>query len=141
MEAELKADRVELAELLQQSDFVSLHVPLLPQTRHLIGANELALMKPTAVLVNTTRGPVVDELALVDALRQGKIFAAGLDVFEREPQLAPGLSELDNAVVLPHLGSATGPTRDRMALLAADNLLAMLAGRRPPSPVNAELWP
>jgi glyoxylate reductase len=128
----------DLDDLLRESGFVSLHVSLTPQTRHLISAARLALMKPTAVLVNTSRGPVIDEQALARALRQGQIFAAGLDVFEREPEVHPGLLACDNAVLLPHLGSATVTTRLAMADLAADNLLAALEGRRPPALLNPQ---
>jgi glyoxylate reductase len=136
----LGAKWVSLGELLMQADFVSIHVPLTPETRHLIGAKELASMKKTAVLVNTARGPVVDEAALVEALKNGRIFAAGLDVYEQEPVILPGLFELENAVLLPHIGSATTTARSAMAELAAKNLVAMLAGQRPPSPVNPEIW-
>src|SRR5262249_59341234 len=114
-EGELGADYRDLDDLLHESDFVSLHTSLTPQTRHLINARRLALMKPTAVLVNTSRGPVIDEQALAEALRQGQIFAAGLDVFEREPDVHPGLLACDNAVLIPHLGSATVKTRLPMA--------------------------
>ena len=137
---ELGAEPRELDALLAESDFVSLHVNLTPETRHLIDADALAKMKPTAVLVNTSRGPVIDEGALADALERGVIFAAGLDVFEREPEVTAKLLELDNAVVIPHLGSATVETRDAMGLLAADNLLAALAGERPPTLLNPEVW-
>ncbi|HXF56915.1 MAG TPA: NAD(P)-dependent oxidoreductase, partial [Actinomycetota bacterium] len=109
-------------------------------THHLINEERLARMKPTAVLVNTSRGPVVDEAALARALREGRIFAAGLDVFEREPEVHPDLLELPNVVILPHLGSATVETRLAMGMLAADNLLAALEGRRPPTLVNPEAW-
>lgn len=139
LEQAVGATRVDLDTLLRESDFVSLHVNLDPTTHHLIGARELALMKPTAYLINTSRGPVVDEAALVDALRQRRIAGAGLDVFENEPALAPGLAELDNAVIPPHLGSATIGTRTRMATLAATNLLAALRGERPPNIVNPEV--
>jgi len=97
-------------------------------------------MKPTAVLVNTSRGPVIDEAALVDALRADELFAAGLDVFEREPEVHPGLLELDNATVIPHLGSATVETRDAMGFLAVENLTAALGGRRPPTLINPDAW-
>ncbi|MBC7359899.1 MAG: D-glycerate dehydrogenase [Desulfacinum sp.] len=127
-----------LEDLLAQSDFVSLHVPLTPETRHLIGARELSLMKPSAYLVNTARGPVVDEKALVEALRRGIIRGAGLDVYENEPQLTPGLADLENVVLLPHVGSATVETRTRMAEMAVENLLEGLAGRRPPHCLNWE---
>jgi glyoxylate reductase len=125
-----------LDELLERSDFVSLHVPLTPDTRHLIGAAELARMRPNAVLINTARGPVVDEQALVEALRAGQIAGAGLDVFEDEPRLAPGLAELPNVVLCPHLGSATLATRDRMAEIAARNIVECLAGRPLLTPVG-----
>lgn len=127
-----------LDDLLQESDFVSLHVPLTPETTHLIGARELDLMKPTAYLINTTRGPVVDEKALVQALRNGLIAGAGLDVFEREPELEPGLADLENAVILPHVGSGTVATRLRMGNMAAANLIAMVNGEDPPNCVNPE---
>lgn len=139
---ELGARRVELDELLATSDVVSLHCPLVPpgrpgSTYHLIDAAALARMKPTAYLVNTARGPIVDEAALVTALREGQIAGAGLDVYEREPSLDPGLFELENVVLLPHLGSATRETRAAMADLAARNVLAVLAGRRAISPVTS----
>ena len=126
-----------LDELLERSDFVSLHVPLTTETRHLIGAAQLARMRPHAILVNTARGPVVDESALVQALRTGQIAGAGLDVFEHEPRLAPGLAELPNVVLCPHLGSATVATRDRMAEIAARNIIECLAGRPLLTPVVA----
>ena len=137
-EQELKAFAAPLETLLREADFVSLHVPLTPQTRHLIGAPELALMKPSAYLINTARGPLVDEAALVAALRQGQIRGAGLDVYEKEPELSPGLAGLDNVVLLPHVGSATIETRTRMAMMAAENLLAALRGETPPNCLN---WP
>jgi glyoxylate reductase len=117
-----------LGELLERSDFLSLHVPLTPETHHLIGEAELRRMRPTAVLVNTARGALVDERALVRALRERWIHAAGLDVFEREPELAAGLAELPNVVLAPHLGSATRGTRDRMAELAAQSVVALARG-------------
>jgi len=139
-EKELGASWQPLETLLREADFVTLHVPLTPHTRHLIGSRELELMKNSAYLINTTRGPVVDEAALVAALRQGRIRGAGLDVYEREPELCPGLADLENAVLLPHLGSATVETRTRMALMAAENLLAGLRGDPPPNCLNwAEL--
>jgi glyoxylate reductase len=133
----LEATFLPLDELLATADVVSLHVPLTPETRHLIGARELGLMKESAFLINTTRGPVVDEAVLVDALRAGTIAGAGLDVFEREPEVHPGLLELENVVLLPHLGSATIETRTAMGVLAAENVLAVLAGRPPLTPVSA----
>jgi glyoxylate reductase len=138
VEAELGgARRLPLDELLSQSDVVSLHCPLTEQTRHLIDAEALRLMRPEAYLVNTARGAVVDEAALVEALRAGAIRGAGLDVFEREPELHPGLPQLENVVLLPHVGSATVETRTAMAELAVDNVLAALAGEPPPTPVGA----
>jgi glyoxylate reductase len=126
---------VPLDELLAQSDFVSLHAPLTNETRHMIGARELRLMRPHAVLVNTARGPLVDEAALVRALREGWIAGAGLDVFEREPALAPGLADLPQVVLAPHVGSATPATRDRMGEVAAENVIAALSGRPIPNRV------
>ncbi len=120
----LGAERLGLDDLLEAADVLTLHTPLTPQTRHLIGARELGLMKPTATLVNTARGPVVDEAALVAALRDGGIAAAGLDVFEHEPKVHPGLLKLENVVLVPHLGSATVETRTAMAELAARNAVA-----------------
>lgn len=134
-ERELGARRVHLEELLAESDFVSLHVPLTPQTHHLIGSKELRKMKSTSVLVNTARGPVVDEEALAEALAEGRIFAAGLDVYENEPGVHPKLLELENVVLAPHIGSASIETRNRMAEMAACNLLAVLRGEEPPNPV------
>lgn len=130
---------VPLKELLQTADIISLHTPLTPDTRHLIGKNELALMKKTAYLINTTRGPVVDELALIEALQQGQIMGAGLDVYENEPELAPGLIELKNAVLLPHIGSATTETRHKMALLAVENAIAIFQGKPPHAIANPEV--
>lgn len=135
-ERELGARRVELGELLRTSDFVSVHTPLTPETRHLIGAGELGEMKPESVLVNTSRGPVVDEAALAGALARGDIFAAGLDVYEEEPKVHPGLLELENVVLAPHIGSGSIETRDKMAVLAAENIRAVLAGEPPKSPVE-----
>jgi glyoxylate reductase len=126
-----------LAELLERSDFVSLHVPLRADTHHLIGEPELRRMQSHALLINTARGPVVDEAALVRALREGWIAGAGLDVYEREPALAPGLAELENVVLAPHVGSATHGTRARMAEIAADNIVACLSGGPLPSAVVA----
>jgi len=127
----------DLAKLLPRADFISVHVPLLPQTRHLIGAAEFALMKPTAILINTSRGPVVDQRALYEALKSGQIFSAGLDVTEVEP-IPPDdpLLTLDNVIITPHIASASFTTRKEMALMAADNLLAGLRGKTPPDCVN-----
>jgi len=130
----------ELADLLRECDFVTLHCALTKETFHLIGKREFDLMKPNAILINTSRGPVVDEKALVSALRKGKIAGAGLDVYEKEPKLAAGLSKLENVVLLPHIGSATADTRGQMAILAAKNTVAMLQGKRPPNLVNPEVF-
>jgi glyoxylate reductase len=134
--AELEATRLDLDELLSTSDVVSLHTPLTPATRHLIGARELGLMKPTATLVNTARGAVVDEAALVEALREGGIAGAGLDVYEHEPDVHPGLLGLENVVLAPHIGSATVETRAAMAELAARNAIAIARGEPPETPVS-----
>lgn len=125
----------QLDELLAASDFVSLHVPLTPDTAHLIDAGALALMKPGAILVNTSRGGVLDTPALIGALRSGRLAAAGLDVYEDEPHVPAELRELSNTVLLPHIGSATVATRDAMARLCAENLLAVIDGREPPAPL------
>lgn len=136
-ERDFGARLVTMDALLENSDFVTLHTPLLPATTHLIGERELALMKPTAVLVNTSRGPVVDQRALYKALVEGTIAAAGLDVFEHEPLSANDpLTQLDNVVLLPHIGSASIATRTRMAVIAAENLVAGLRGEPLPCPVN-----
>lgn len=124
-----------LDDLLATSDVVSLHCPLTPQTRHLIDAAALARMKPTAFLINTARGAVVDETALVEALRVGTLAGAGLDVYEDEPRVHPGLLELDTVMLTPHLGSATVETRRAMADLAVDNVIAVLEGRAPLTPI------
>jgi lactate dehydrogenase-like 2-hydroxyacid dehydrogenase len=137
VERELGARRLSLDDLLAASDVVSLHVPLSAETRHLIDAERLRRMRPTAVLVNTARGPVVDEAALAAALRDGVIAGAGLDVFEREPEVHPDLLALENVVLIPHLGSATVETRTAMAVLAARNVRAVLAGEPPLTPVAA----
>ena len=129
----------ELHELLKESDFVTLHCPLTKETRHLIGRSELELMKPTAILINASRGPVVDETALVSVLKERKIFGAGLDVYEKEPQLTPGLAELENVVLLPHVGSLTQDTRNQMAIVAAKNAVAMAKKKKPRNLVNPEV--
>lgn len=139
VEAELGARFLPMTELLGSADVVSLHCPLTPQTRHLIDADALAAMKPGAFLLNTTRGAVVDEGALAGALSDGVIAGAGLDVFEEEPHVHPGLLELDNVVLTPHLGSATVETRTEMALLAARNVAAVLTGEPAPTPVRAKV--
>jgi glyoxylate reductase len=127
--------RVSLEELLSRSDFISLHVSLTPETHHLIGAPELRLMRPTAYLINTSRGPVIDEAALVEAIREGRLAGAGLDVYEQEPALHPGLRSLTQVVTLPHLGSATLDTRVRMGLVCVENVQAVLEGRPAPNRV------
>jgi len=132
-EAETGADYVAMETLLEKSDFISLHVPLLPATRHLIGARELKLMKKTAILINTSRGPVVNERELVAGLKAGDIWGAGLDVYENEPDVAPGLKELDNVVLMPHLGTATIETRVNMGGIAVANILAAMRGEVPPN--------
>ena len=137
---ELHVTRVSLDELLRTSDFISLHVPLLAETRHLLNDRTFAMMKRTCVVVNTSRGPVVDEKALVRALKSGTIAAAGLDVFEREPEIEPGLLDLNNVVIAPHIASASHETRLKMCMMAAENLLAALAGNQPPHFVNPEVW-
>jgi glyoxylate reductase len=139
VEQELGARRVELPELLREADFVSLHVPLTDETRHLISTEELAQMKRTAVLVNTSRGPVVDEAALAAALAEGQIFAAGLDVFEREPEVNPALLNVENAVLTPHIASGSVRTRSEMCAIAARNMIAGLRGERPPNLLNQEV--
>ena len=136
LEQKVAATRVELDQLVREADVLSLHIPMQPENHHLIGAAQLSAMKPTAILINTARGPIVDEAALVTALREGQIAAAGLDVYENEPRLAPGLTELPNVVLLPHLGSATTTTRQKMAQMAAENVIAVLTGRDPPNAVN-----
>ncbi len=129
-----------LDDLLRQSDFVSVHASQTPQTHHLIGERELRLMKPTAYLINTSRGPLVDEEALVRALREGWIAGAGLDVYEHEPGVSPGLLDLPNAVLTPHIGSADRDTRERIAGVVVDNIAAYLRGERPPNIVNPEVY-
>jgi glyoxylate reductase len=140
VERELGAEYRELDQLLAEADFISVHVALTPETRHLFGAEEFKQMKPTAVIVNTSRGPVIDEAALAEALAGGELFAAGLDVFEKEPEVHERLLDLDNAVVIPHLGSATVETRDAMGMLAVENVTAALEGRRPPTLLNPDAW-
>jgi glyoxylate reductase len=141
VEAETGAERLELDDLLAQADFVSIHTNLTPETRHLFDVAAFATMKRTAVVVNTSRGPVVDEAALAEALASGEIFAAGLDVFEHEPDVEARLLELENVVVIPHLGSATVDTRDAMGMLAVENVFAALDGRRPPTLLNPDVLP
>jgi len=129
-------EAADLPRLLAESDVLTLHCPLTPETRHLIGAEELAAMKPTGILINTARGPIVDEAALVDALQRRVIAGAGLDVYEDEPRMHPGLPQLENVVLLPHIASAGRATRDAMGRLAVDNVREVLAGRSPLTPVT-----
>jgi lactate dehydrogenase-like 2-hydroxyacid dehydrogenase len=136
IEQELDARYLTLDELLATADVISLHCPLLPETRHLIDAAALGRMKPDAFLINTARGPIIDEPALVAALQSGSIAGAGLDVFEHEPEVHPALLELENVVVVPHIGSATVETRTAMAVLAAENVAAVLRGDAPLTPVR-----
>lgn len=138
---ELGARRVDLVTLLRKSDFVSVHTPLLPETHHLIGREQLRTMKPTAYLINTSRGPVVDEAALAEALKSNTIRGAALDVFENEPSVHPGLLEVDNVLITPHIASASTETRTRMATMAAENVIAALDGKKPPTLINEEMAP
>ncbi len=139
VEKELNATFLERDAVLAQADFVSLHVPLLPDTRHLMSAAQFAKMKRTAFLINTSRGPVVDEAALVAALDAGRIAGAALDVYENEPQVHPGLVGRSNVVLAPHIASASVETRTKMATIAADNVIAVFTGRRPPTVLNPEV--
>jgi glyoxylate reductase len=134
------ASYTTLDDLLRRSDFLSLSCALTPQTRHLVGARELRLVKPGAILVNTARGPVVDEAALVAALSEGRLAGAGLDVYEEEPRVHPGLLPLRNVVLLPHLGSAVFELREQMAQVVVDNIQAFLEGKRPPNLHNPEIY-
>lgn len=122
-----------IEDLLKEADYVSLHAPLTPETRHLINKERLEIMKPTAYLINTSRGPIIDEIALVLALRNNVIKGAALDVFENEPNLTPGLTELPNAILTPHIASATIQTREKMSRVAAENIVAVLEGKTPPN--------
>lgn len=137
LEAELGARRVELGELLERSDVLTLHAPATPETRHLIDEPALRRMKRGSYLINTARGPLVDEAALAAALREGRLAGAGLDVYEREPMVHPALLELDSVVLLPHIGSATRRTREEMAMLACQNVCEILSGRQAITPVPA----
>ena len=139
IEQRLNAAYVSKEELLKQSDFVILQVPYTPETHHMIGAAELKLMKPTAILINSTRGGVVDDAALIEALKNGTLRGAGLDVFENEPKLNPGFLQLKNVVLSPHIGSSTEATRRAMAMTAARNLVAALSGGKPPNLLNPEV--
>lgn len=140
LEQELKAKKVDFYPLLKSSDFVSLHVSLNKETHHLIGEKELKMMKKTAVLINTSRGPVIDEQLLVKALKERWIFGAGLDVYEYEPDISEELKKLDNAILQPHSASATIETRTKMAIMAAENMIAGLKGKIPPNCVNKEVF-
>lgn len=140
LENEIGARKVSLEELLRESDFISLHLPLTSETRYLINADALHLMKPTAYLINTGRGPLIDEAALAKALQGGAIAGAALDVFENEPVVHPELLKLENVVLTPHTGSATTTSRSKMAMMAAENLIAGLAGAKPPNLLNSEIW-
>jgi lactate dehydrogenase-like 2-hydroxyacid dehydrogenase len=138
VEEQLRAEYVDRDKLFHESDFVTLHVPLLPDTRHLLSKENLAKMKPTAYLVNTSRGPVVDEAALAEALEQKKIAGAALDVFENEPKVHPGLVSRKDVVLTPHIASASVDTRTKMAVMAANNVVALFQGKRPPNALNAD---
>ncbi|HTV55828.1 MAG TPA: D-glycerate dehydrogenase [Terriglobia bacterium] len=140
IEGELRAQIIDLETLLRESDFVSLHVPYTLDTNHLIQARELSWMKPSAFLINTARGRVVDEQALVEALKTGKIAGAALDVYEQEPKVHPDLLKLENVVLTPHIGSGTRETRMEMVRVAAQNLLASMDGQRPPNLINHEIF-
>lgn len=138
IERAVRAKKRDLDALLQEADIITIHTPLTPETHHLIGEREFGMMKPGAILINAARGPIVDEDALVQALRAGRIFGAGLDVYEREPEVHPGLRKLQNVVLLPHIGSASLETRSKMSLKAAKNVLAVLAGKKPINPVKVK---
>jgi glyoxylate reductase len=138
-EQSLGATRVDLGRLLAESDFISVHVPLTDETRHLLSTPQFAQMKPSAIVINTSRGPVVDEAALVDALKAKKIAGAGLDVYEREPAVHPGLLSMANVVLAPHIASATTRTRSEMSAMAARNMATAIRGGRPPNLLNPEV--
>lgn len=138
-ENEVRAKQVDLEMLCRESDIISVHVPLTPETKHMFGAKQFAQMKPTAIFINTARGPVHDEAALAEALDTGQIAGAGLDVYEDEPKVNPDLLKCEKAVLLPHIGSGTIQTRDRMAVMVAENVVAALRGQRPPTLVNTDL--
>src|SRR5712692_7925206 len=139
VEKELNVEFLERDQVLAEADFISVHVPLLPETRHLISVPQLARMKRTAYLINTSRGPVVDEAALLAALEAGQIAGAALDVHEKEPQVHPGLMKRADVILTPHIASASVETRTRMAAIAAENVIAVFAGRRPPTALNPEV--
>ncbi len=138
-EAALNMTYLPMDDVLKQADFVSVHTPYMPSTHHLISERELDLMKPTAIIINTARGPIIDEKALVKALQAGKIAGAGLDVFEHEPAIEPELLTMENVVLLPHIASASLKTRTLMATMASDNIVAHFHGQRPPNVVNPEV--
>jgi len=140
LERELGAKKLPLSDLLKESDFVSIHVPLMKATHHLIGEKELKMMKKTAILLNTARGPIIDEAALIKALKEHWIFGAGLDVYEQEPKIPEELKKLDNVILQPHTGSGTIETRTKMALMAAENLIEGLKGNIPPNCINKEVF-
>ncbi|ENO11982.1 lactate dehydrogenase-like oxidoreductase [Thermoplasmatales archaeon SCGC AB-539-C06] len=140
LEKEVNAKKVTFGELLKKSDFISLHVPFIPSTHHLIGEKELKMMRKNTVLINTSRGPVVDEQALIFALKEKQIFGAGLDVYEHEPKIAEELKKLDNAIIQPHSASATIETRTKMAVMAAENMVEGLKGKVPNNCVNMEVF-
>ena len=131
LEEELGIEYKELEDVLRTSDFISVHVPLLPETEHLIGEKEIGLMKKTAYLINTSRGPIIDEKALVEALKTKTIKGAALDVFEKEPELMPGLAELDNVILTPHIASGTEEARNKMSQLAGQGIIDILSGKTP----------
>lgn len=140
LENELGAKKVDLSTLLKASDYISLHVPLVDATHHIIGEKELCAMKKNAILINTSRGPVIDEKALIKALKEKWIFGAGLDVYENEPIIPKELLKLDNVVLQPHSASATTETRTKMAVMAAENMIAGLKGKIPPNCINPEIF-
>ena len=140
LEKEVQAKKTDITDLLTQADIISLHVPLTDETNHMISTKEFDLMKETAILINTSRGPIIEEKALIDALKNHLIFGAGLDVYEHEPKIPDALKNLDNIVLLPHIGSATKETRTKMAVMAAENMIIGLNGKRPPNCVNPELF-
>ncbi len=140
IENTIKAEKVDLETLLKNSDFVSLHVPMLPETKHLIGEKELRMMKNTAILINTSRGAVIDEKMLLIALQKNWIAGAGLDVYENEPKLIEGLIECDNVVLAPHIASASVETRTNMGMIAVENAIAIRQGKKPPQIVNGEIY-
>jgi glyoxylate reductase len=140
LEKQVNARYVDKKALLKESDFLSIHVPLLPETRRLIGPEEISLMKSSAILINTSRGEIIDEAALAMALQEGKIRGAGLDVFEKEPEIHPTLTNMAAVVMLPHLGSASLETRTNMGLMAAENMIATFRGEIPPNCVNPKVF-